>query len=49
LATLFSFRTPFLNRDKKDATYKPALFRALAELATTSYHAAVWLPEGRIP
>jgi hypothetical protein len=29
-----------LNRDKKDATYKPALFRALAELATTSYHAA---------
>jgi hypothetical protein len=37
-----------LNRDKKDATYKPALFRALAELATTSYHAAVWLPEGRV-
>jgi hypothetical protein len=37
-----------LNRDKKDATYKPALFRALAELATTSYHAAVWLPERRI-
>jgi len=32
-----------LNRDKKDATYKPALFRALAELATTSYHAAIWL------
>jgi SAM-dependent methyltransferase/SOS-response transcriptional repressor LexA len=37
-----------LNRDKKDATYKPALFRALAELATTSYHAARWLPEGRV-
>jgi SAM-dependent methyltransferase len=37
-----------LNRDKKDATYKPALFRALAELATTSYHAAVWLSEGRV-
>jgi SAM-dependent methyltransferase/SOS-response transcriptional repressor LexA len=37
-----------LNRDKKDATYKPALFRALAELATTSYHSARWLPEGRV-
>jgi SAM-dependent methyltransferase/SOS-response transcriptional repressor LexA len=37
-----------LTRDKKDATYKPALFRALAELATTSYHAAAWLPEGRV-
>ncbi len=37
-----------LNRDKKDATYKPALFRALAELATTSYHAATWLPEGKV-
>jgi SAM-dependent methyltransferase/SOS-response transcriptional repressor LexA len=37
-----------LNRDRKDATYKPALFRALAELATTSYHAAVWLSEGRV-
>jgi SAM-dependent methyltransferase/phage repressor protein C with HTH and peptisase S24 domain len=37
-----------LNRDKKDATYKPALFRALAELATTSYHVATWLPEGRV-
>lgn len=30
-----------LNRDKKDATYKPALFRALAELATTSYRTAI--------
>jgi hypothetical protein len=28
-----------LNRDRKDATYKPALFRALAELATSSDHA----------
>ncbi|MEI7733622.1 MAG: methyltransferase domain-containing protein [Verrucomicrobiota bacterium] len=37
-----------LNRDKKDATYKPALFRALAELATNSYHVARWLPEGRV-
>jgi hypothetical protein len=27
-----------LNRDTKDATYKPALFRALFELATTSSH-----------
>jgi SAM-dependent methyltransferase/SOS-response transcriptional repressor LexA len=37
-----------LNRDKKDATYKPALFRALAELATTSYHSAIWLPGGKV-
>jgi SAM-dependent methyltransferase/SOS-response transcriptional repressor LexA len=37
-----------LNRDKKDATYKPALFRALAELATTSYHSALWLPGGKV-
>jgi SAM-dependent methyltransferase len=37
-----------LNRDKKDATYKPALFRALAELATTSYHVARWLPDGQV-
>jgi SAM-dependent methyltransferase/phage repressor protein C with HTH and peptisase S24 domain len=37
-----------LNRDKKDATYKPALFRALAELATTSYHSALWLPDGKV-
>jgi len=37
-----------LNRDKKDATYKPALVRALAELATTSHHSATWLPGGRV-
>lgn len=37
-----------LNRDRKDATYKPALFRALAELATTSYSAAHWLPDGEV-
>ena len=37
-----------LNRDKKDATYKPALFRALADLATKSYHSASWLPGGRV-
>ncbi|MFO1489432.1 MAG: hypothetical protein U1F77_05495 [Kiritimatiellia bacterium] len=27
-----------LNRDKKDATYKLALFRALAEIAQTQYN-----------
>ena len=27
-----------LNRDKKDATYKIALFRALAEIAQTNYN-----------
>lgn len=37
-----------LNCDKKDATYKPALFRALAELATSSYHVARWRPDGRV-
>lgn len=37
-----------LNRDKKDATYKPALFRALAELATAAHHEAAWLPEGKV-
>lgn len=37
-----------LNRDKKDATYKPALFRALAELAMTDYHTAQWRPDGRV-
>jgi SOS-response transcriptional repressor LexA len=37
-----------LNRDKKDATYKPALFRALAELATTNYHSAIWLLGGKV-
>jgi hypothetical protein len=33
-----------LNRDKKDATYKPALFRALNESTTTSHHTARPLP-----
>ena len=37
-----------LNRDKKDATYKPALVRALSELATQCHHAAQWLPGGRV-
>lgn len=37
-----------LNRDKKTATYKLALFRALAELAMTKYNSAVWLPNGLV-
>lgn len=35
-----------LNRDKKEATYKLALFRALAELALQEPRCARWLPEG---
>jgi SAM-dependent methyltransferase len=37
-----------LNRDKKVATYKLALFRALAELALQEPRCATWLPDGRI-
>jgi SAM-dependent methyltransferase/phage repressor protein C with HTH and peptisase S24 domain len=37
-----------LNRDKKDATYKLALFRALAEIAQTQSHLAAFLPEGKV-
>lgn len=37
-----------LNRDKKDATYKPALIRALAELASRGHSSARWLPGGRV-
>ena len=37
-----------LNRDKKDATYKFALLRALAELAMTSFHKAQWLENGKV-
>jgi SAM-dependent methyltransferase/SOS-response transcriptional repressor LexA len=37
-----------LNRDKKDATYKLALFRALAEIAQTQSHLAAYTPEGKI-
>lgn len=37
-----------LNRDRKVATYKFALFRALAEIATQEPRAARWLPEGRV-
>ena len=37
-----------LNRDRKVATYKLALFRALAEIATQEPRAAKWLPGGRV-
>jgi len=37
-----------LNKDKKVATYKPALFRALAELAVTNYNLAEWKPGGQV-
>jgi SAM-dependent methyltransferase len=37
-----------LNRDKKDATYKLALFRALAEIAQTQHHLATFTPEGKV-
>ena len=33
-----------LNRDRKTATYKLALFRALSELGTLQNHQAEWLP-----
>lgn len=37
-----------LNHDKKSATYKFALFRALSELATQSPNCITWLADGRI-
>ena len=37
-----------LNRDKKVATYKLALFRALAEIATQESKQAVWLPNSEV-
>lgn len=37
-----------LNHDKKSATYKFALFRALAEIATQSPNAVTWRPDGRV-
>ncbi len=37
-----------LNHDKKSATYKFALFRALSELATQSPNSASWLAEGKV-
>jgi len=37
-----------LNRDRKVATYKLALFRALAELATQEPRVAAWRPDGMV-
>lgn len=37
-----------LSRDKKDATYKLALFRALAEIAQTQHHLAVFTRDGKV-
>ncbi len=37
-----------LNRDKKDATYKLALFRALAEIAQTESHLAAYTVAGKV-
>ncbi len=37
-----------LNRDRKTATYKLALFRALSELGTLQHHQAEWLPGGEV-
>lgn len=37
-----------LNHDKKTATYKFALFRALAEIATQSPNSVTWLSNGKV-
>ncbi|MGV3570603.1 MAG: class I SAM-dependent methyltransferase [Ramlibacter sp.] len=37
-----------LNRDRKVATYKLALFRALAEMATQEARVATWRSDGRV-
>ena len=37
-----------LNKDKKTATYKLVLFRALAAIAMTRYNSAIWLPDRRV-
>jgi SAM-dependent methyltransferase/phage repressor protein C with HTH and peptisase S24 domain len=37
-----------LNRDKKVATYKLALFRALADIALTSYNSVLWDSKGNV-
>jgi len=37
-----------LNKDRKVATYKLALFRALAELAMTNYNLAIWRIDGKV-
>ena len=37
-----------LNRDKKEATYKLALFRALADISTQESRLAVWMSNGEV-
>ena len=37
-----------LNHDKKSATYKFALFRALSEIATQSPNSVTWLADGQV-
>jgi SAM-dependent methyltransferase len=37
-----------INHDTKDATYKLALLRALAELARSHFHAVTWMEEGQV-
>jgi 2-polyprenyl-3-methyl-5-hydroxy-6-metoxy-1,4-benzoquinol methylase len=37
-----------LNRDRKVATYKLALFRALCDIALTNYHLAEWQSDGSV-
>ena len=37
-----------ISRDKKDATYKLALLRALCEIAQTEQPAARWYADGRV-
>jgi SAM-dependent methyltransferase len=37
-----------MNRDQRTATYKLALFRALAEIATTEFGQARWLGDGSV-
>jgi SAM-dependent methyltransferase len=37
-----------LNRDRKTATYKLALFRALSEIAVTNFHRAQWRADGTV-
>lgn len=37
-----------LNRDRKVATFKLALFRALCEISTTNYNQVIWEREGNV-
>ena len=37
-----------LNRDRKTATYKLALFRALADIALTEYNNVTWYRDGKV-